>query len=143
MAVGVMGRPTIYQGRVLRTVESAIRRLRSLRGAQRELAQKEGPWSENGPSIKTLRAIHRAMQPPVELNDVGGAPRTYTVQQRKEMARLAHLFGVTGDGGAVAIISASNRTSLGKLKNREAFPKPTEVSIPTITEAAKDYPRRR
>ena len=146
MATAIMGRPTLYQGQVLRTVESSIRRLKSLRAAQRELAEKQGdkwPWSENGPSIKTLRTIHRAMTPKVVLENQGGAPRTYTDKQRREMARLGFQFGITGDSGAVAILRAANRLGLSNRRNKEIFPKPTTISPPTVAEAMELFPKRR
>jgi len=83
----------VYEGQILLVVEKCIRELQSIRGAQRELAkltksdaqaigEDNWPWGENGPAIKTLRQIHRAMSPPVELNNSGGAPKTYTKEQR-------------------------------------------------------------
>lgn len=135
-----MARPREYTAQVTRVVEGVIRRTRCLRQARRELGEQyEGPWSEDGPSIKTMRRIHREMINPPELEDKGGHPPYYSEEQRAEMARLAGRYGVTGNTGAMAILRARNGTRLAGLRKAKIFPKPVQVSQPTISEAAKLY----
>lgn len=134
------GRPRDYTPQVTSVIERVIRQTKCLREARRVLAgQYDGPWGDNGPSIKKMREVHRSMNNPPKLNNLGGRPTTYTEEQRAEMARLAGLYGVTGSTGAMAILSADNRTMLSRKRNKKIFPHPVSVSQPTITEAAQTY----
>lgn len=135
-----MARPREYTPQVTRVVESVIRRTRSIRQTRRELGEQyEGPWGEDGPSIKTIRRIYREMNNPPELEDKGGRPPYYSEAQRAEMARLAGLYGITGNAGAMAILRARNGTRLASFRDSNLFPKPVRISQPTISQAAKIY----
>lgn len=72
-------------------IAQAIRTHGALRPARRALAGKVGA-SPDGPSIKTMRVIHREMCPDVVLSNRGGRPSTYTQAQRLEIGRLMSVW---------------------------------------------------
>ena len=112
-------------------IEEAIRQHRSLRGARRALAGKVGN-SPDGPSIKTLRRIHRAMVPSVELTDQGGRPPTFTVAQRLEMGRLMNVW----DLQTVLDILAKPRH---QLHNNQILPGVINITPPTLYKCLEEY----
>lgn len=112
-------------------IEAAIRKHRSLRGARRALAGKVGE-SPDGPSIKTLRRIHRAMTPPVVLTNVGGRPPTYTKTQRLEMGRLMNSWELHD---VLDILSQPNHN----LHNIKILPGVIHVTPPTLYKCLDEY----
>lgn len=134
------GRPREYTPQVTRIIGSVIRRTKCLREARRILAEEyDGPWGENGPSIKKMREVHRGMSNPPKLTNKGGRPATYTEEQRAEMARLAGRYGITGETGAMAILAAPYQAVLSNRRNKKIFPHPVQISQPTIAEAGQIY----
>lgn len=118
-------------------IAQTIRDVGSLNGARRALAGQPG-FGANGPSLVTLRKIHRTKRIR-RLNNKGGRPVVYTDEQREHMAKLAAVYGIGGPTGTIAILAANNRTILGQKRDRRIFPHPVKVSQPTITAAACDY----